>query len=100
MTVRIRSLVEVKAPEGLHLREAHRFVLLAQGFLSDVRVSRGATIANGKSVLDLLCLGAPGGSWLEIEVEGPDAPGALLALTELIHGKFVEQGRTVSTADR
>jgi len=92
MNGRIRGQIEVKSPYGLHLRVADQFVQLAQGFMSDVRVARGATIADGKSVLDLLTLGAACGEGLQLEIEGPDAPAALHALTDLMHVQLAEFG--------
>jgi phosphotransferase system HPr (HPr) family protein len=80
---RARELV-VPEPDGLHLRLASAFVDLVSGFKSDVRVAGPGGVADGRSVLDLLTLGAEGGTQVRLEVQGEDAEDAISALAELI----------------
>jgi phosphocarrier protein HPr len=75
---------------GLHLRAASRLVQLVKQFESEVRVCCDGRAANGKSILDLIMLGAQCGARLEIEVSGPDAEEATGALGALIEEGFHE----------
>jgi phosphotransferase system HPr (HPr) family protein len=47
--------------------------------------------ADGKSILNLLSLGAGSGALLEIEATGPDSEEAALALSELVARRFREE---------
>ena len=76
--------VFVANPQGLHLRPSAAFVELAGRFQSEIKVTHNNTSVNGKSVWDLLLLAAEVGSELTLEANGPDAPAALDALSELI----------------
>ena len=90
-----RRQVAVSNVLGLHLRVADKFVKLANAFQSDVSVHCKDIIANGKSVLSLLCLAAECGTVLALEAQGCDAEDAVAALADLIsaqsHG-FEGQG--------
>jgi phosphotransferase system HPr (HPr) family protein len=73
---------------GLHLRAASRLVKLTNQFQSEIRVLCDGRAANGKSILDLIALGAECGTWLEIEIHGPDALEATAALSSLIESQL------------
>jgi phosphotransferase system HPr (HPr) family protein len=81
-----RRQVVVIDPLGLHLRPAARLVTLAKSFLSDIQVMCKGTVANGRSLLELIVLAAEGGTPLEIVAVGPDADAAVVALADLIGG--------------
>ena len=81
----LRKQVVITNPQGLHMRPATAFALLAGKFQSDVRVFNEDRCANGKSVLELFTLVALPGAELTIEVSGPDAGDALAALVEVIN---------------
>ncbi|HCI82930.1 MAG TPA: PTS fructose transporter subunit IIA, partial [Ktedonobacter sp.] len=70
----------VRNKTGLHARPASVFVDLAKGFQSDIRVRYGDTVANGKSLLELLQLGAGSGAAIRVSAQGQDATNALNAL--------------------
>ena len=78
-----RLQVEVTGDFGLHLRAANRWVQLTRRFESEVRVSWNGRAVDGKSILDLLTLGAQPGALLELEVTGPDSEEAAAALRKL-----------------
>src|SRR5208283_3208846 len=67
---------------------AFRLVQLALRFQSDVRVFWNGRVADGKSILDLLMLGAGSGALVELEVIGPDSEEAAAALCELVENRF------------
>ena len=76
---------------GLHLRAAGRFAEIAGRFGSDIRLSVAGRAVNGKSVLDILTLGAGPGVELLIEAEGLDAESALDCLEALVRDNFGEE---------
>jgi len=82
----------VALPEGvaLHARPAATFVKTALRFRSRVSVGLDATVdgkvADAKSILAVLALGARGGSVLRLSAEGDDAPDALAALASCVSG--------------
>lgn len=81
----LRHRLLVMNPDGFHMRPAADFAQRAQAFLSDIRVAKvGGAGVNGKSLLQLMSLVAEKGSELTLEVSGPDAEQALLALVELL----------------
>lgn len=77
-------------PQGFHARPAHLFVKLAATFQSHVQILKGNEVINGKSILDLLTLGAGNGTTLTLRASGPDAQAAVEALAQLIEGGFGE----------
>jgi phosphocarrier protein len=85
-----RRHVEITHELGLHLRAASRWVDVARQFSSDVHVSWNGRAADGKSILDLVALGAGLGALLEIEVTGPDSEEASEALSALAERRFQE----------
>ena len=72
----------VALPEGvaLHARPAAMFVKTALRFRSRLRVGSNGKVADAKSILAVLALGASGGTVLRLSAEGEDAPDALAAL--------------------
>jgi phosphotransferase system HPr (HPr) family protein len=76
---------------GLHARAAAAIVQALQGLQANVTVSWAGQAANGRSILDLLTLGAPQGGRLEVWANGPDAEAAVRALTRLVENRFYEE---------
>ncbi len=75
---------------GLHLRAANLFVQLAIKYESNIEVVKNSQRVDGKSIMNLLMLGAVNGSELRIEATGNDAEAALGALAELMANRFYE----------
>ena len=75
---------------GLHFRAAAMVVRTLGDFSSDVKISNGQTVADGRSVLDLMTLAASRGTTLAITAEGKDAQDAVAALGALIARNFAE----------
>ena len=88
-------------PQGFHARPAHLFVKLASQFQAHVEILKGNEVINGKSILDLLTLGAGNGTTLTLRADRPRRRGGGGALAKLIEGGFGEMpGRSASvTAD-
>jgi phosphotransferase system HPr (HPr) family protein len=80
------SEVAVALPEGiaLHARPAGLFVKTALGFQSSLTVGSNGRLANAKSILAVLALGAVGGTVLKLSAEGDDAAAALDALAACV----------------
>ncbi len=69
---------------ALHARPAARFVKKALGFQSTLTVSSNGRLANAKSILAVLALGAAGGAVLKLSADGDDAAEALDALVAYV----------------
>ncbi len=72
------------ARQGLHARPAAQFVEAAAGFRSTIVVVAEGGRANGKSILELLALGAAPGSRLTIVATGDDANEAAATLAAIL----------------
>lgn len=69
---------------GFHARPAAVFVDLARRFQSNIRVRHDDVVADGKSLLSLLQLGAEHGAAIRVSAQGTDAPAALQELLAAI----------------
>ncbi len=80
--------IHVALPENvaLHARPAANFVKTALRFRSRLTVGVDAKVADAKSILAVLALGATGGTLLRLKAEGEDAPAALDALATCVSG--------------
>jgi phosphocarrier protein len=77
---------------GLHARPAMTFVDLASTFDgTDVKVRKGDTEVDGKSIMQMMMLAASKGSELEITATGQAADRACAALKALVDGGFEEE---------
>ena len=79
-----RRQVQIVNADGFCLRPAHKFVTLAYSFQADIWIECQGSKADGKSILDIACLAAEYGTFLDLEARGPDAEEALTALAELV----------------
>lgn len=84
-----RTVVLINAA-GLHLRAANLLVQLAAKYESRVEVVKDSQRVDGKSIMNLLMLGAVNGSELTIVATGSDAQTALDAIADLVAHKFYE----------
>lgn len=76
---------------GLHARASGAIVRTAMGFESVITVSANDAAADGRSIMDLLMLGAAQGDTLEITAEGADVQACLQALLALVADGFGER---------
>lgn len=81
----------IKNKLGLHARAASQFVQLANKFDSEIFVAKNDQEVNGKSIMGILILAAAQGVEIKVRAVGSDAPGAIVALGELIEGGFGEE---------
>ena len=75
---------------GLHARAAAQLVQTANKFLSDVTIEKDGNEVNGKSIMGLLMLAAPQGSFITVTVSGKDAVQAMKVIGALINDGFGE----------
>jgi phosphotransferase system HPr (HPr) family protein len=78
--------VALPAGVALHARPAATFVKTALKFHSRVTVGIDGKVADAKSILAVLALGAVGGTVLRLSADGDDAPDALAALATCVSG--------------
>ena len=86
----IRRTVKIQNVAGLHARAAAKLVQLSEKFKSEIKVSRGKSSANAKSIMGVMMLAAACGARLTVEVRGSDAEKAMTAVVRLIENKFGE----------
>jgi len=75
---------------GLHARAAARFVQTATRYRSRITLGRDSRSMDGKSILGILLLAAAQGSVLTVTADGDDEEDAVLALADLVSGRFGE----------
>ncbi len=90
--------ITINSPHGLHARPATAFVDLAKSFQATVRVRNEDKVADGKSLISLLKLGAENGSRLRITAEGPDSGKALAALKAAMEKGLEDEAQAASDA--
>jgi phosphotransferase system HPr (HPr) family protein len=79
-------VVALPAAVALHARPAATFVKTAMRFRSRLTVGVNGKVADAKSILAVLGLGATGGTSLRLAAEGEDATAALDALATCVSG--------------
>ena len=82
--------VTIQNKVGLHARPAALFVQSARQFKSRIAVTKDGRVADAKSILTVLTLGAGQGCTVTLRAEGEDESEALSALTRLIADRFGE----------
>lgn len=91
MSQRASARVTIGNRLGFHARPATAFAQLAMEFKSSVAVKGPEDEVDGKSIMQLLMLGATQGTTLEIIADGPDSEDAVAKLIELIESGFGEE---------
>lgn len=85
--------VQIRNPDGLHMRPAMQFVDTASQFASDISVSSNENVVDGKSIMQMTMLAATHGTKLKIKAQGPDADQAVVALRELVEVRQFDEGQ-------
>jgi phosphocarrier protein len=76
---------------GLHARASRKLAELALSYDgTKIVVRREDEVADARSLMDLMMLGAGVGCEIEVEADGPDAAQALDAIEALVAAKFHE----------
>ncbi|MEL6198324.1 MAG: HPr family phosphocarrier protein [Pseudomonadota bacterium] len=84
--------LQIVNAKGLHARASAKFVETVERFDATARVSREGQSVMGDSIMGLLMLAAAKGTAIEVVTEGPEADGLLTALSDLVAGRFGEEG--------
>ena len=87
MTQRKLEIVNIK---GLHARASAKLVEVVEAFDARATVSQNGMSASGDSIMGLLMLAAPKGSFIDVETSGPDAEPLADALAALVADRFGE----------
>lgn len=80
----VQREIVIKMKEGLHAKPVADFVNRAQKFRSEVKIVKDGTSVNGKSILNMLTLGATYNTKLLLVVKGKDEDKALDVLSKLL----------------
>ena len=73
---------------GFHVRPSTQFMQKAREFKAAITVEVGGIRADGKSIMQLMALGAMQGAEVDITGDGEDAEAAVAALNALIQNRF------------
>ena len=88
---RASARVTISNRLGFHARPATAFAQTAMEFKCNVLVKGPDEEIDGKSVMQILMLGATKGTELEICTDGPDADECLKSLCDLVKAGFGEE---------
>ena len=91
MPASARREVTIINTRGLHARASAKFVTLAAGYQSAVRVGKDGAEVSGTSIMGLMMLAAAPGETITISASGEDAEAALEALAALVEAGFFEK---------
>lgn len=87
-----RKAITIVNERGLHARASAKLVEVASRWpdATEIRVAKGEREVDGRSILDLMMLGAARGDEIMLIVEGEDAPAAMAELSQLVETGFGE----------
>ncbi len=80
----------VKNKLGLHFKSANELVNRISRFKSIVKVMKDDEIADGKSILDLLCLCVSQNDKIKVIVDGEDEQEVIKVIRDLIEHNFYD----------
>lgn len=83
--------IELKFPEGLHLRPAGRICEKAVSFSSRITIRMGSREYNVKSVISMLSARIVSNTEAELICSGPDEETALEEMARLLEGRNAEE---------
>lgn len=86
-----QTKLEIVNVKGLHARASAKLVEVVEAFDARATVSRDGMSASADSIMGLLMLAAPMGSFIDVEASGPDADALVEALAALVADKFGEE---------
>ena len=78
--------IEIRSPEGLHMRPAMQFMECANSYDAQIKVFKDKQCADGKSIMEITMLAAVQGTKLRIVAEGDNAEQAVAALAAILDG--------------
>lgn len=75
---------------GIHARPASLIVQTAMPFECDIVIEKDGTIANAKSIMNVMMLAAGHGSTVTVKATGKDEQKAIDSICQLFEAKFNE----------
>ncbi|KEQ24985.1 HPr family phosphocarrier protein [Paenibacillus tyrfis] len=87
----VNQQVVVLNHTGLHTRPAKEIVKAAGAFESEIKLQKDTKIANAKSFVSVLSLGASKGTEILVSAAGEDEVKALQSIVDLFNSKFGEE---------
>jgi phosphocarrier protein len=85
-----RATVEIRNRLGLHARAAVQLVQAVSSFDAEVVLEKDGQVVNGRSIMGIMMLAAPQGSFVEVSTSGPQAAEAMDAIRLLVEARFNE----------
>jgi phosphocarrier protein len=85
---KVSKVVTIVNKQGLHARPIMQFVDLANRFQSQITITKGTQVVDGKSPMEIMLLEAICGTELTLTTVGSDAEQALDALADLVARRF------------
>jgi len=86
----LKKELVVQNRSGIHARVSTMIAQRCKGFVSEVILRSGNAVADCRSVLDLLSLGASNGTTVVLEAVGEDAEEVVDMVTALFAARFYE----------
>lgn len=86
--MRVEGEAVICNESGLHARPCHAVVSLALDHASELRIACGESEVSGKSILEMMTLGASKGMTLRFSADGPDAEALVAGLVSLVESGF------------
>ena len=88
-----RRTLTIVNERGLHARASAKLVEVASRWpdTTEIRVAKAEREVDGRSILDVMMLGAARGDEITLIVGGEDAPAAMEEIAALVENGFGEQ---------
>jgi len=86
----LKKELVVQNRSGIHARVSTMIAQRCKEFMSEIVLRNGNAVADCRSVLDLLSLGASNGTTVVLEVVGEDAEKVVDMVTALFEARFNE----------
>ncbi len=86
----VKKKVVIQNELGIHVRPASMLASTAGRFKAMIMIRKDSQVVDGKSIMQILMLGALQGTELTIEAQGADADAAVAALVEVVQNNFGE----------
>ena len=94
-TTTLTQELVVQNRSGIHARVSTMIAQRCKEFTSAIRLRNGSIVADCRSVLDLLSLGAAFGTIVHLEVTGEDAAEVVRVVTALFESRFNEDDESL-----
>lgn len=90
MITPVQRKLKIINEKGLHARASARLVEVVEAHDARAQVSKDGLSASGDSIMGLLMLAASKGTFIEVQIDGPQAEQLADALEALVADRFGE----------